>query len=329
MYKLNPAVDILRENITTFKERHEFVELLESSAHEVNNALVTRLYKSAIDKSHIDFGRIPESAGDITKYAGFKSMQDSISVLNELKSKSGVDIPELETVSTAIQNVVSQRDLFEKGFRLDKKFIIVQYNMIVYACVASVSAIISSYVDFVKRMDKVEFELVKGADRNGNLMIQSLDAYNASVRKGDFVKAINGILNTGAEGFIGGMSVATVAIIVGAIASIIPVTRELIFLGYYSRMKLSDYLEQQAALIDANRQGLDSFVGTPSQKQEIIRKQTAHAEKLRKLSEKVRVNRTMAERDASVNLQKENRTWSLGEIRSDVVNSNTGGFQLI
>jgi hypothetical protein len=326
----NPCIDIFLENATTIKERNEMLTLLEMDHAAVNNVLVTNLYKSAIDKSHIDFDRIPESKGDITKYTGYKSMVQCIQIVRDLAKKSGVKVPEVDIVDNAIENIINSRDLFQKGFQLDKEFIIIQYNTLVYACVASVSAIISSYVDYVKRVDKIEFELIKGADRNGVLLVQTLVQFNTSARNGSFQKAVGAVLNTGAEGFTGIAVGGSLALgIVAVLSSIVPITREIIFFGYYSRMKLSDFLEQQASLIDANRNGLDNFVGSPTEKKNIIHKQEALANKLRRLSDRVKVNRSAAEREATVNLKKENKTWTLGDVQTQVATDRNNGFQLI
>lgn len=328
MYKDNASLRILMENMSTFKERNELVSLLENDSMGVNNAMVTNLYKSAIDKSHIDFGKIPDSKGDITKYAGYKSTMTCISILRDLSVKGGVTIPELDIVDKSIQAIIKHRDLFEKGFRMHKEFIIMQYNTLVYAVVESVSSIISSYVDYVKRPDKVEFTLIAGPQRPGQLMIQSLNQFITASRQGEFARVLNGVLSAGKDNFIGGSAIAAAAII-GGIASIVPITREIIFLGYYSRMKISDYLEQQAALIDINRQNANSFVGSPKEKQEIANKQAAYAEKLRRLSEKIKVDRASTEREASVNMRAENKTFTLNGVSSQMATNANNGFQLI
>ncbi|NNV04712.1 hypothetical protein, partial [Brevibacillus sp. MCWH] len=125
---ISPAVKIVLENAKTFSERNEVVELLlENKNPYVSNTLVTNLYKSVLDKSYIDFGNIPESKGDLTKYEGYKNMMEVISIVKELSEKYDTKIPELNIVETTIENIITYRDIFEKGFKMNKSFIILQY----------------------------------------------------------------------------------------------------------------------------------------------------------------------------------------------------------
>ena len=330
MYNANTIERILRENATSFIERNQLNSLTEAEMHAVNNAMVTNLYKSAIDKAHIDFDTIPDSRGDITKYTGYAAMKESISIIRQISERAHIKVSELDVVEGAINNIIVYRDSFQKGFQMQKEFIITQYNTLVYACVEAVSAIISSYVDFIKRPDRVEFTLIKGKDRHGSLIIDTLASFNAASKKGDVAKVLNAVISSGVEGFTGGAA-ATAGLsllVVGAAMSIVPLIRELIFFGYYSRMKLSDYLEQQAALIEIHQRSLEKGE-TPAKKQEIARKQAQTAERLRRLSDKIKVNRVTAEREAEVSLRKENKTWTLSNVQAQNASVDIVRFPLL
>ena len=87
MHKYGYAIDLLLENCTSFREKAEIHALTESEVKQINNAMITNLYKSALDKAYMNFDEIPESRGDITKYEGYDNMIGSINLLKELSNK--------------------------------------------------------------------------------------------------------------------------------------------------------------------------------------------------------------------------------------------------
>lgn len=329
MNMLNAGIKILMENATSLDDRQTIFALMENELSAVNNAMITNLYKSAIDKAHIDFDDIPDSRGNITRYSGYNAMMETIQILKDIAVKSNVKIPELDIVEQAISNITGAREIFEKGFALEKDFIILQYNTLVLACVESVSIIISSYVDFIKRPDKNEFTIIRSKERSGYLAVQNLDKFNAAVRQGDFSKVNNAILNSGKEGFVGVDDVIVPVIIIGAVLVLVPLIRELIFLFYYSRMRVSDYLTHQAALLEINKQNVESGNAPVKRKTEIVKKQSETIRKLQSLSEKIKIDKSSSEHSASANLKKENQNWSIHEVKAQATPDEPNGFQLL
>lgn len=324
---ISPAVKIVLENAKTFSERNEVFELLlENKNPYVSNTLVTNLYKSVLDKSYIDFGSIPESKGDLTKYEGYKNMMEVISIVKELSEKYDTKIPELNIVETAIENIITYRDIFEKGFKMNKSFIILQYNTLVLSCVHAVSSILISYVDFVKRPDKVEFSIINNSKFHlDKLLFKNLEDFNESVKKGDFGKVLRNTLNEGSMNFTGTLFVGTMGIVLSLMV-VIPLIRELIFLFYYSRTKVSQYLEHQAEFLEMNKNNIQLSNLPANKKKEIIEKQEKLADKLREISEFFRVSHKMSENKAVIQMDKENKTWTLSELKSSSVSTddNTG-----
>jgi hypothetical protein len=330
MFTMNPVLSILVENAKTYAERNEIFSLTESGLDNVNNTMIANLYKSAIDKSYIDFEDIPQSKGDITKYSGYRSMMSVVNIIKEITTKSGIKIPELDTVDTALSNIVTYRESFEKGFKLDKEFVILHYNILVYACVESISSIISSYVDFIKRPDQIEFMLIKNTKVGNSWCIDNLNKFNMSVKKGDFSKAINGVNNSGKEGFVGVDDLIIPTLIIGGVLVLVPIMRQLIFFFYYSKMRLSDYLKQQAMFLEINKQNLEANSNIPAKKKnEIIKNQEKAINDLNSLSDKVKVNNTMTQNKASTELNKENKSWTIGDVKSQAASTDQNGFKLL
>jgi hypothetical protein len=318
-------INILLANATTFQERREIIALSEADTFAVNNAMVTDLYKSALEKGHVDFEDIPVSRGDITKYSGYKSMTDTLALLTDIATKSSMKIKEIGTIETAINNIISFRDHFTKGFALEKQFIIVLYNSLVYACVEATSLIISSYVDYVKRPDKVEFELISIKHGPNSVCINNLEAFNKAVKSGEANKTLHYIINSEKQSIVGVDDVIVPALIIGGLVLIVPVIRELIFYFYYSRMKVSDYLKQQAALLELNKAMVEVNASlTQKQKQEILQKQQERIQMLKSMSEKIQVNHSVAQTKTLSDEKEENKSWKLNDIMASKSHSDTG-----
>jgi hypothetical protein len=139
---------------------------------------------------------------------------------------------------------------------------------------------------------------------------------------------MNAVINAGKEGLIGVDDIVIPALILGGVVSLVPLIRELMFLFYYSRMKISDYLKQQAALIEINKQSVLSSSAPAKEKNAILKKQSEKIHSLQVLSDKIKVDRIMSENKSDVELTKQNKSWSIGEIQSQTA-SNDLGFQLM
>lgn len=321
------AINLLLENCTSFREKAEIHALTESEVKQINNAMITNLYKSALDKGYVNFDSIPDSKGDITKYEGYDNLLGSINLLKELSNKGNMKIKELDVLETSLMNIKTYKAQFERGFALGHEFVMMEYNSLVYACVEATSTLISSYVDFVKKVDKTEFKIIKGKGLNGNLCLKNLELFNNSVKKGDFNKMMSHLLQSERENFVGS-SVGAGVLVAGMITlSIIPLIRELIYYFYYSRMVVSEYLHHQSLFLEMNRVNIESSSLPAKEKNVIIKKQTEYAKQLDKLSEKIKVNSTMSSNKANNNIKNENKEWTLQNVQSSSNDDN--GFALI
>lgn len=331
MVAQNDVIKILLENADSFKERREILALTEAELKNVNNNMVSKLFKSAIDKSYIDFDDIPESKGDITKYKGYKSMMKTLKYIEDIVTRSNIKMNELDIVNKAISNVTAYREQFEKGFRLNKDFIILQYNTTVAMCVEATTLLMVSLVDYVKRVDKLEFTVVNSKINIGGICITNLDKFNKTVANGDFSKVMNAVIKTGSEALTG-TTIAAISIgIVAGTILLVNIMREAIFYFYSARMKLSDFLNTQALFLELNRNNLEAnAAGLPAaKKNEIIKKQERLMVKLRSMADKIKVSSKIAEEKAKVDIKKENEGWKISDVKSDSVQTDTTGFQLL
>ena len=326
----NPVIEIFLENAKTLADRREIFSLTEAEMRNVNDNMVNKLFNSALEKSHVDFDDIPKSKGDITKYSGYKSMVECLDVLRNLSIKAGNKIEEIEIVEKAIDGIIANRNVFERGIKLNKDFVIMQYNTLVMACVIATSSLIVSYVDYMKKIDNIEFTIINPKSHPGKMCIESLAKFNRSVNSGEFIKTMNGIVSADSEGFVGTGAIIAGAVIIGAIALVVSM-RDIIFYTYYSRVKLAEYLRTQALFLELNKNTINSnsYKVSAGKKEQVLRKQAELIEKLKKAANNIDVSDKLAETNARKDMKKENSGWKLGDVKTQSVSTDQSGFQLI
>lgn len=319
---------ILLKNATSFRDRNSIILMEAVEEERVDNVMVSKLYKLAIDKAHIDFDNIPDTKGDITRYVGYTNMVDSLALVRDLAKQSNTKIKEIDIVEQAVHSIVNYRAQFTKGFLIDKELIVLLYNLLVSACVEATSVIIASYVDFVKSPTKVEFTIVKGANRMGHTSIQSLEQFNACVKSGDFSKVMNTVAND-RENFLGSASAGLIPImILGGLAMIVPLLRELTYYFYFTRMKTSDFLKHQAQLLEINRDSVKNSNLPPSKKKEVLKKQAQAAKTMTDFADKIAVDSRGTEKMVKNEIDKENKTITIKDVQSQASAIDTSGFIL-
>lgn len=329
MFKQNPITSILLENCKTFADRRNVMSLTEADMQNVTNNMVGKLFRSAIDKSHVDFDDIPKSKGDVTKYAGYKSMVESLELLRKISIGNGHKISEIEIVEKALNNIVGYRTTFERGFKLNKDYCILQYNTLVSSCVIATSSLIASYVDYVKNIDKINFVIINPKGYPGKICIDNLAKFNTSVSSGDFSKALNGVITNGNGPVTEAVGVTVAAIITAAIIGV-TFMRDIVFYIYYSRVKLAEYLRVQALFLELNKNVINSkgYNMPANKKESVLRKQAVLIDNLKEIAEKIDVSDRLAVTNMNAEIKKENSGWKLEDIKTQNA-STDNGFQLI
>lgn len=322
MLKRNYVMDILLENAETYSEKMEIHALTEDKQAIINDRMVGNIYQSALKKRDVDFDNIPYTKGDIKKFHGYDNLIASLDIIEQLSKKFGIKIPELEIVGDAISNIRANKGTFERAFGLNIGFLEVYYNTLVCACIESTSLIISSYVEYVKTINTVEFRLKKGKGIQGNLSLDCLKEFNKSVKTGEFGKFAKGIMDKDKQNLLGGGMAA--AAVVAIAASIVPIARELMYFIFESRMRVSEYLDQQAQFLEMNKFRLNSSSMPATERNAILSKQDTAIDKLETLSDKIRVNHQLADKNARNKLKQDNKQWTLNSV-----NDNQDGFMFM
>lgn len=323
---------LLLENCTSFKERNEVRALTESQHMKVSNVVLSNLYKSVIEKGHVDFESITLSKGKLSNYDGLENMLGTLQIVDDIANKSTVKVPEVKIIQDALANIEGCSDIFEKGFKFNKEFIIMTYSSLVLACVEATSGLISSYMDFIKRPDQIEFKILDSKKKPHQKLISILESFNNSVKSGEFRRTMMAVFDNEGNNLVGLTATAAIGkslVVIGGLAVIIPAIRELIFLFYYSRMRVSEYLEQQAMFVKAHKVNVEMNSSIPAKKkQEILKKQEKTITELHRISEKIKVDYSVASNKANSEISANNKRFTLGDAQTTAASIDSG-FNLL
>lgn len=330
-------------DMTDNHTRESVMYVNETGQSKVLLALTNKLYDSIVNRvDDIDYGEIPLSKGDITKLSNYSKMVECLSIMRELLVKYKQPTTPIDTINTAINNVVVRRELFEKCFKFNLELPVVLYSSIVMGIVGSLSLMISSCIEFIKTPSQDTFTIsidkTAAAKTMENLLFVNLAKFNNACNKGDVDKTINNLLANKVRGVkeasfdmgkaakIGLGIVAGLGILSIASLVVLPMLRDLIFFFYYNKTKLSEYFEVQADLLTMNAYNLETN-NTMSQeeKDKIIKKQITIAGNFRKLSNKLMVNNKESENKANREIMSTKKMTAI-DITNDGGMSNMSLF---
>ena len=314
---------------TDVETRRILLTVNEADKNQILVALTSKLYDHIIDKvDDIDFGQIPSTKGDITKLTNYEDMLDCVQVIKDLLVEYKQSTDSIDTIVTAIENIKRRKDIFEKGFRYNVEFPIVMYSTMVLSIVSSISLLITSSIEFIKSPNQDTFDLM--VDKVGlgktkdSLLFKDLVLFNKSCSNGQIDESLEFIIKknirnlTGLEPIVIAGAMATITIIF----NIIPIIRELVYFFYYSRTRISDYLEIQAELLEMNAYTIEHNENMEEEERKTIsRKQNKIAEKLRAISNKLSVKLKKAENETSKEISNSNKKMKTSDVLDEIPNS--------
>lgn len=113
------------------KNRIKYVDIVtEAFANPTKQAnLLNKLFKEVQRVEEIDFGKIPDSKGDITKYVYYNQMYQCIDVLNELVEDHPT--PNITSMNKLHHILLQAKPDFTFGYRTENFVIITTYNLMV------------------------------------------------------------------------------------------------------------------------------------------------------------------------------------------------------
>lgn len=293
--------------------------------HQINGTLVQQLYGTILARKDCDFGDIPDSKGDITKCKYMKSTEESLDVLQELMVKNHVPTMDVEEIKLAIANIRKYRGSFELAFQLKQDYLILFYNTIVMATIDATSMLIADYMNYLLGPEQSRYDSAKPIDKGrGHLSLENLQRFNNEVKVGHFETMVNALLDSQRKNFTGTGIVIT-GVVITALVSVVPLTRELIYFYYKTRVRLSDYMDMQADFLELNKLGVQASSKSAKQKADILKKQEKIILKLRRESDKLKINDEDIGVLAKKQVADDNRGFSLQKIEKAIYSNKMGG----
>lgn len=310
----------------TDKETRDFIfSLNEAGQNKVLMSLTSKLYEYITKRiTDIDFGTIPDSKGDITKIEGYDNLLDCLNVLKATLVEYKQDTEPVNEILEAIDNLYKRKDKFELAFKIKMELPILIYSTITMAVVSSTSLLITSAIEYIKIPGSDDFKITLdkvGLNRTrNNLLFQNIKRFNVACKKGDIDQVIDSVLKSGSSKFTGVDTAGIMSLVViGALAlSIMPILRELIYFFYYSRVKIADYLEIQADLLQMNVYNVQRNADMiQKDKEEIIHKQSRIISIFRSLANKISIKNKTAEQKTKTDVELDNKKVTMTSHKFD------------
>ena len=306
----------------------------EADQSKVLVSLTSKLYESVINKiDDIDFGTIPASKGDITKLPNYEIMTKCLANIREILCEYKQDTHPVDVINESIANLIDSADIWTKAYSMNVELPMVLYNTMVLAVIEGTSFMVSMCVEFIKSPseDTMKVMIDKSALNKSkqHVTFKNLEAFNDAYRKGQVTKAMSHIIteNLGRKNFVGmtGLGIgATIVAIAGLLFCIIPIIRELIFLFYYYRVRVSEFFDVQADMLQISSFNVQNnrLDLTSTEKKNISTKQMKVAERFRKLAKKIEVSGKTAEHDAVMEAKRESsKKYKAEEVMDELPDS--------
>lgn len=151
--------------------------------------VLDRLYKSVMSRASINFGKIPDSAGNLVKFSRYKTLADSITLLD--KNLSEYNIMEVDLTKELHDTIIRCKEDFAYGFKVDSQFLKVTYNTMVYALCEMINLCDVIYIDMLKAGAEGKPFTYKGY--GDLLLVQNVKKFIDMVKSGEWATMVNGI----------------------------------------------------------------------------------------------------------------------------------------
>lgn len=322
-------------DITDTETRKILLAVNEADQNKVLVSLTSKLYDNVVDKvDDIDFGEIEMTRGDIEKLPNFKTLHECLNNMARLLIEFKQDTKPVDTIAECVSNLIESRHIWTKAYAVNAELPMITYNTMVLAVIEATAYMVSMCVEFIKSpsQDTMQIMIDKSAltKSKGHMLFKNIESFNSAYNKGQVEKAMMHVIDENAKkknfvGIYGGIGIgAAVVGLAGLLFCIIPIIRELIFLFYYNRVRVSDFFEVQADLLQVNAYNVENnrLDLTKEERKNISAKQMKTAEKFRKISRAIAVETSNAESKATKEVKNEdNKKYKASDIMEELPDS--------
>jgi hypothetical protein len=337
-------------DITDRETRKVLLAVNEADQNKVLVSLTSKLYDNVVDRiDDIDFGEIERTKGDIEKLPNFETLHECLNNMAKLLIEFKQDTKPVDTIAESVANIIESKPIWTKAYAINAELPMITYNTITLAIIEATSYMVSMCVEFVKSpsQDTIQVMIDKSAltKSKGHMLFKNLESFNEAYNKGQVTKAMEGVIAEVASkksiavdkkaflGFYmgGAAAVASVIGLAGLLFCIIPIIRELIFLFFYYRVRISEFFDVQADLLQVNAYNVQNnrLDLTAQERKNISNKQMKVADDFRKISKKIAVDGAQAEKSASKDIKYEDsKKYKAEEIMDELPDSAASSSSL-
>ena len=213
--------------------------------------LVEALYKDIMNKKNVDYGKIPLSAGNITKVPYYKTMCESMDSLNQLMpDKGNVEMKRMNDLHNAL---IAERASFEFGFRAGVDIIQIIYCTLVEALMDIINQNIITFVDYLRETKNIQMPPRASGAKSENTVTRSVDAFLTAQRTGEWAKLVNYYKKSATKQFsstvFSVMAIGTISVV--GIIGLFWAIRALIYQYFYTAVTVDEKVHAMKMYIDA------------------------------------------------------------------------------
>jgi len=275
----------------------------------------------------LDYTEVSKSEGDIQKLHYYDNLAQSIYLMREIEKRTHSKMPEIDTVENALKNIESFKNDFKKAFKLQNEIVMLIYNNVVVAEIASVSFLIASCLEYVQNAQTSTYDYfiknIKSKDYNSSILyLKNLNTFNKMCVSGDMQRITNACFAKSKKYGNSFMGVDDATIVIGVVLTIvlIPFLQDIVYQVYASRIALADYLKMQSKFVEMNQAKLD-YLDDKTKRKNVKNKQVFIATELGKIADKIDVDVKVSNKEASEKIIHEkskpiNYTTDVGESDS-------------
>lgn len=306
--------------------------------------------ESLSSKEKVKDSRISETKGNIESFGGY----ECIKVVTECLKKNLSGVPLMKDLSTLHDTLLKYKALYMDGYRKNIRLVVLEYDSILYMLVTGLSETMMNYIDVVQNgtsiriqkkspgktygvIDKTIKELASEVSKKSHKeyleeMIKGIDNVGVDINVNesttfmeskvlDTINLISSIMTN--VGKVGKFVKRTAISIKNSVFGIVPLIRSILYIRYKRKADTILSLEQQALLLQRNIDQLQNMKNMdPKKKEEIIKKQKAYVEAYKKKAEKLRAQLCETEKDAAIEINKDNPNMKNTDGNDDLVLEN-------
>lgn len=293
----------------------------------VKTIVMDKLYgivSNKISKMDVEFQEIMKSNGEYTKYHNFKLCDETIKSLTSLIKESGdkvnkMAIDQIGVIILAHNNLIKNQKVFKEAFSYNVGAVKQYYMTIVASIIYATGFIVTSMIDYERRNGIVDYQIIfknenileRGMPKN---MLATIEQFNMDISTNNIAKSVDVFKNTKPKAATKGVAREDAAevlkwIAIGSIGLVgilmVPaLVRYTIYFFMHSKIKLSEYFEQQARFLELNIRRLKTNGKTD---EKVIEKQEEYITKLKEFAAKLSGDKYVAEKAANADIEAENR----------------------